>query len=191
MAEPRRIDDELTTPQVSERDPHARESDVRPSLLRNEARKPVDPDIASPSAARKEAESSPYREDAPVVAEGRPMPVATLEAIEIRQESAARADQPAPATGPDRPALLFDEAVVGDYRSRWSTIQTAFVDEPRHAVEEADGLVKSLLNKLSAGFTSERERLAGQWERGDDVSTEDLRVALQCYRAFFDRLLNI
>jgi hypothetical protein len=33
--------------------------------------------------------------------------------------------------------------------------------------------------------------LEKQWDRGDNVSTEDLRVALQRYRSFFDRLLNL
>ena len=29
-----------------------------------------------------------------------------------------------------------------------------------------------------------------QWDRGDDVSTEDLRMALHRYRSFFNRLLG-
>jgi hypothetical protein len=40
----------------------------------------------------------------------------------------------------------------------------------------------------------QRQRSAGlrkKWRRGDNVSTEDLRVALQRYRAFFDRLLSV
>jgi hypothetical protein len=64
------------------------------------------------------------------------------------------------------------------------------VDEPRDAVAEADALVADLMQRLAAGFSHERERLEGQWDRGDDVSTEDLRVALTRYRSFFDRLLS-
>ena len=65
------------------------------------------------------------------------------------------------------------------------------MDEPRRAVEQADELVAEVIKRLADSFARERSRLEGQWGRGDNVSTEDLRVALQRYRAFFDRLLNI
>jgi hypothetical protein len=91
----------------------------------------------------------------------------------------------------DEPVSLFADADVKDYRIRWSGIQGAFVDEPRKTVEEADRLVKSVLTKLADVFTQERQMLANQWERGDNVSTEDLRITLKRYRSFFDRLLNV
>jgi hypothetical protein len=75
------------------------------------------------------------------------------------------------------------------FTSRWQEIQTSFVDQPRNAVAEADALVADLMQRLAASFSQERERLEGQWDRGDDVSTEDLRIALTRYRSFFDRLL--
>ena len=65
-----------------------------------------------------------------------------------------------------------------------------FVDEPRGAVEDADALVANVMQRLAEGFAQERERLEAQWGRGEDISTEDLRVALQRYRAFFQRLLS-
>ena len=40
-------------------------------------------------------------------------------------------------------------------------------------------------------FSGARTNLESQWDRGGDVTTEDLRIALQRYRAFFDRLLNV
>ena len=86
---------------------------------------------------------------------------------------------------------LFPENESRDFHKRWTDIQTAFVDEPRHAVEQADELVAEVIKRLADSFARERSRLEGQWSRGDNVSTEDLRVALQRYRAFFDRLLNI
>ena len=76
------------------------------------------------------------------------------------------------------------------FTSRWREIQTSFVDEPRKSVEQADALVADLMQRLAASFSSERERLEAQWDSGDDVSTEDLRVALTRYRSFFDRLLS-
>jgi hypothetical protein len=65
------------------------------------------------------------------------------------------------------------------------------VDEPRKAVEQADGLVASTMKRLAEVFAEERSKLEKQWDRGDNVSTEDLRVALQRYRSFFHRLLSI
>lgn len=76
------------------------------------------------------------------------------------------------------------------FQQQWEEIQTRFVDEPRGAVEDADGLVATLMQQLAEGFAKERERLEAQWGRGEDISTEDLRVALQRYRTFFQRLLS-
>jgi glutathione S-transferase len=76
------------------------------------------------------------------------------------------------------------------FTSRWEEIQASFVDRPQDAVEEADSLVSDLMQRVTSGLSSERQRLEKQWAAGDDVSTEDLRVALTRYRAFFDRLLK-
>src|SRR5579864_4272697 len=86
---------------------------------------------------------------------------------------------------------LFPGEELQGLRARWKEIQTAFVDEPRKAVEQADGLVASAMKRLAEVFAEERSRLEQQWDRGDSVSTEALRVALQRYRAFFDRLLSV
>jgi hypothetical protein len=88
-------------------------------------------------------------------------------------------------------APLFPNNELEELRNRWSGIQTAFVDEPRRAVEQADGLVASAMKRLAEVFAEERSNLERQWDRGDNVSTEDLRVALQRYRSFFQRLLSI
>jgi hypothetical protein len=70
-------------------------------------------------------------------------------------------------------------------------VQVSFVDEPRQAVQQADTLVASAMKRLAEIFAEERAKLDGQWDRGDDVSTEDLRLALRRYRSFFGRLLSI
>lgn len=98
------------------------------------------------------------------------------------------ASQQAPATAGSTP--LLTEMEVNDLRSRWTDIQAGFVDEPRRSVEQADQLVASAIQKLAEGFARERASLEKQWESGSDVSTEDLRLALQRYRTFFGRLLN-
>jgi hypothetical protein len=86
---------------------------------------------------------------------------------------------------------LFAADETENLRSDWSTIQTAFVDEPRQCVEKADQLVARVVQRLAESFSQERSRLEGQWSKGEDVSTEDLRIALQRYRSFFDRLLSV
>lgn len=86
---------------------------------------------------------------------------------------------------------LFPEQELPNLRNSWDDIQAGFVDEPRKSVEEADSLVASTMKRLAEVFAQERSKLEGQWDRGDNVSTEDLRVALQRYRSFFHRLLSI
>jgi hypothetical protein len=95
------------------------------------------------------------------------------------------------ATAVPEPMPLFSESEIGDFRSQWSKIQTGFVDEPRRTVEGADKLVAAVMQQLAEGFANERSGLETQWDRGDNVSTEDLRIALQRYRSFFDRLLKL
>lgn len=89
----------------------------------------------------------------------------------------------------ERGPLLPDDESEG-FTTRWRDIQTGFVDEPRDSVAEADALVAELMQRLAAGFSEERQQLEAQWDRGDEVSTEDLRVALTRYRSFFERLLS-
>ena len=86
-----------------------------------------------------------------------------------------------------RRALLADEELDG-FRGRWDAVQVGFVDEPRGSVQQADALVAELMQRLAQTFSDERTSLESQWEQGADVSTEDLRVAMQRYRSFFDRL---
>ena len=88
-----------------------------------------------------------------------------------------------------RRPLLEDEELDG-FRGRWDAVQVGFVDEPRGSVQQADALVAELMQRLAKTFSDERTSLESQWEQGADVSTEDLRVAMQRYRSFFDRLLR-
>jgi hypothetical protein len=88
-------------------------------------------------------------------------------------------------------APLFEDNEGRGLRSRWEAIQTGFVDEPRAAVEQADALVSQIMSRLTQVFADERTSLEQQWSRGDNVSTEDLRLALKRYRSFFERLLAV
>jgi len=97
------------------------------------------------------------------------------------------------ANGQQRPEpnALFLDDVANNLRTRWNDIQTGFVDEPRKAVQQADELVAQAIKRLAERFAEERNRLEQSWDRGDQANTEDLRVALQTYRAFFQRLLSM
>ena len=88
-------------------------------------------------------------------------------------------------------AALFAGNEANELRGRWDSIQVGFVDEPRKAVQEADALVSDTIKRLSEVFANERQNLERQWGRNENVSTEDLRVALRRYRSFFSRLLAI
>jgi hypothetical protein len=121
-------------------------------------------------------------------------------------EAIARADKDVAAVPVEKPATeksrplsrnneelvpLFSESAVQNFRQRWTTLQTEFVDEPRRSVEQADELVAHVMKDMAATFSDERKKLEQQWEQGDKVSTEDLRLVLRRYRSFFDRFLSI
>ena len=89
----------------------------------------------------------------------------------------------------EEPLLPVDD--LEGFRERWDSIQTYFVDSPRQAVTDADALVAEVMQRIADTFARERSQLEGQWEGGDEVSTEDLRVVLQRYRSFFNRLIHM
>lgn len=107
-----------------------------------------------------------------------------------KDQSAARNDRSA-AESTDQLAPLFDASHANELRDRWHALQARFVDDPRKTLQDADSLVAELLQELARNFSKARTYLEGQWDRGDDVSTEDLRLALQQYRSFFERLLTV
>jgi hypothetical protein len=119
-------------------------------------------------------------------------------------------DRPGATPGPDGRTATLDRTPDGStsdahkenmpllpadrtssFTERWEQSQRSFVDDPRTSVQEADELVADVIKQLASQFAEERSRLEGQWSRGEDVSTEDLRLALQRYRSFFNRLLKV
>ncbi|KQY10197.1 hypothetical protein ASD37_01920 [Mycobacterium sp. Root135] len=86
--------------------------------------------------------------------------------------------------------LFADDEMVG-LRARWDSVQASFVDDPKECVQKADGLVSDVVDQLTSSFSHARSRLEEQWARGEEASTEDLRIALKRYREFFDRLLAV
>ena len=123
--------------------------------------------------------------------------ISTAELISAKQPEKPKLvkdPEPKPAESAavfSKPLPLFSETEMGDFRSQWSKVQIGFVDEPRRTVEDSDKLVAAVMQRLAEDFANERSGLEKQWDRGDNVSTEDLRVALQRYRSFFDRMLKL
>jgi len=130
---------------------------------------------ADVAGATREREAHPESVSMASVAEARPM--------------TPRAEDRAPDASSQQP--LFEGGEGDQFRGRWSDIQASFVDEPRRAVEQADGLVAEVMQRLATVFADERKKLEQQWDRGGETDTEELRLALRRYRAFFDRLLSL
>lgn len=121
------------------------------------------------------------------------MSTADLAAAKPRQDqpSSTKEFASSMAQVTDRPMALLSANDADSFRSRWDSIQTGFVDEPRRAVEQADALVAEVMKRLAEVFSDERGQLEDKWGHDRDVSTEDLRIALQRYRSFFGRLLSV
>ena len=107
------------------------------------------------------------------------------------EELAEAANRESRAMKGDGEDALLPPRELNDLKSQWTEIQSKFVDEPRRSVEEADGLVADTIKRLAESFAEARSTLENQWARGNDVSTEDLRVALRRYHSFFERLLTV
>jgi hypothetical protein len=145
------------------------------------------PDLATDAEPGEEPQ--PLRQDY-----GRHEATATGTDPDLASITAAPAAQAAADAGTADTATKAGHLLAADdaeaFRARWTDVQHGFVDAPRQAVAQADGLVAELMQHLAKTFTDERGRLEGQWDQGDDVSTEDLRTAFQRYRLFFERLLT-
>jgi len=131
-------------------------------------------DIARPAASLQEPVAIDRNHDQADQADTQPIPL-----------PASTATHSITDAGP-----LFPDDELNTFRARWKEVQTSFVDEPRHAVEQADSLVANVVKRIAEQFAAERATLEDQWGKGDNVSTEDLRQSLKRYRSFFDRLLS-
>jgi hypothetical protein len=97
---------------------------------------------------------------------------------------------PAAAAPGAVPESIRDTPVATDGASpgvRWHEIQATFVDDPRACVELAAGIVDDSVEALVLSVRERQHALLSGWQRGD-AGTEELRVALQQYRTFWNRL---
>jgi hypothetical protein len=117
-----------------------------------------------------------------------PEPEATGAYSVAKQESAAASSRQTSSGQEGQQALLpGDEAQA--FWARWQDLQAGFVDSPRQALERANVLVDEVMKRLTETFSEEKKGLESQWASGGDVTTEEMRVVLQHYRSFFERLL--
>jgi hypothetical protein len=131
----------------------------------------------------------------PVATEATAPPVATEVVAEPPAAAAVSEESGSTTAGAvrqDAPMdALFAQGDLSELRSRWNDVQATFVDDPKDCVAKADGLVSDAVDQLTTSFSHARSRLEEQWAKGEEASTEDLRVALKRYRDFFDRLLAV
>lgn len=131
----------------------------------------------------------------PVVRSAMPAPMPTAQK-ELSTADIVASEGRVPGLTPQpaetvKPVALLVAAEADSFRTRWSEIQAGFVDEPGRAVQQADALVAELMKHLAKMFAEERAKLEGLSKHGEQLSTEDMRVALQRYRSFFNRLLSV
>jgi hypothetical protein len=127
----------------------------------------------------------------PSIAGTDPSIVATDSSAKGIESSTGGTDSSTEQTESPTEKSLFAEDELSGLRSRWDEVQSGFVDDPRECVQKADGLVSDVVDRLTTGFSEARSRLEAQWARGEEASTEDLRLALKRYREFFQRLLAV
>ena len=184
--------DELSTADLASQEPNdttARHAAGRDADPRDDDSRDVDPRDVDPRDA--DSRDVDPRDVGPMDAgpagAGRdPLPPAVAPDDEHGDVSAS-ADRP---TGTATAGPLLASRDAEGFRARWTDVQTAFVDSPRQSVEQADALVAEVMQHLAKTFADERSGLERQWDRGDDIATDDLRTAFQRYRSFFERLLS-
>jgi hypothetical protein len=164
-------------------------ADADPAAPRESASTETEPSATEtdlPTTDDTPADASPPQQEQP--ASGEDVSTPESDAADTPSESAVaeHEEHEAPADEP-----LFADGTLSGLRSRWDDVQAAFVDDPKECVQKADALVARVVDQLTTGFSEARTRLEAQWDRGEEASTEDLRVALKRYREFFERLLSV
>ena len=108
---------------------------------------------------------------------------AAIDETELEMPPAVAALGAPPESIRDIPAVSNDTSPG----VRWHEIQATFVDDPRSCVALAAGVVDGSVEALVLSVRQRQHALRSAWQRGD-AGTEELRVALQQYRTFWNRL---
>jgi hypothetical protein len=172
--DPLRKDEKLTAAEIAKSGESKKEQKTTPSPEQDAAELETGPRTAGPRTAG--ARATEYEKG---------------EGQESRASGPRLVSQGAKRVGEARSMPLFPQDELQEMRSRWDKIQAAFVDQPRQAVEDADNLVATVIQRLAGQFAEERASVERQWSSGESVSTEVLRQSLRRYRSFFERLLSV
>jgi hypothetical protein len=180
------VEAEPATARTEHREEHAASSTVaaQPSTVQTESTVSAgEPSAVATDAVTNQTPSTAAHSE-PATPRSESALAGTKEPASMTEGSTAQTESPT-----QRP-LFADEELAG-LRARWDNVQAGFVDDPKECVHKADGLVSDVVDQLTIGFTETRSRLEEQWARGEQASTEDLRLALRRYRDFFERLLVV
>jgi hypothetical protein len=188
-----RTDDDVArddlAPEDLARDDNVARDDLAPGLARDDH--PGEPALTEGRSPDRATDVEPGEEPQPLRQDyGRHEVTATGTDPDLASTAAPAAADAGTADTATKAGHLLAADDAEAFRARWTDVQHGFVDAPRQAVAQADGLVAELMQHLAKTFADERGKLEGQWDQGDDVSTEDLRTAFQRYRLFFERLLT-
>jgi len=198
-----RADDPDRTDQYQDKDQYATDTDVdrdrtdvtdTSGYHDNDADRPVVSDqydeVDVDAENRQPTESEKYDEQPTAALDETPEDDSVVRDETTTQDDVVQ-QKPAEATQQEGAAPLFTGEEVDRYRTEWRGLQSDFVDSPRDAVQHADQLVAQVMQSLATTFADHKKSLEGQWSKGEQVETEELRVALRQYRAFFDKLLTV
>lgn len=167
-------------------------ADVAPVARPESSRAGREPSTArtDPSAVMDDPSSETMRTDSPPT-QGEPLTTGSESSTDQIEPSEVGTGSSTARTEPSTDKSLFAGADLSRLGSRWTDVQAAFVDDPKECVQKADALVAEVVEQLTVGFSEARARLEAQWARGEEASTEDLRLSLKRYREFFQRLLSV
>jgi hypothetical protein len=91
------------------------------------------------------------------------------------------------------PESVTESRIAGNTASAdgpWNEIQAMFVDDPRASVERAAGLVNDKVEELIQSVREQHRSMQAGWQ-AKYAGTEELRVALQRYRAFWNSIVDV
>ena len=156
----------------------------QPSLVVPSDPVPDDP-AARSDAATADAETSVPESEAPATPGAGPAEPSPVDASPV---GAGIVDAGTPAASSSEPAAPNGDGVPAAALAgqQWPAIQAMFVDDPKGSVERAAAAADEVAKAFVASLQREQTALRAAWEK--DTTTEDLRTALQQYRAFCGRL---
>jgi hypothetical protein len=213
-AKPPQGADHMTTSQTYQTDDdqlvHAQDHAIPDDSLTDLAEPDADPmapdsdlaDLAEPDAdptARQDLMSQP--DGAAALTDSQPAPATAPGFPGFTPHGDDGAAEPAMAdTSPGSPSLVSAAFTVpetvtdshpdGDTASAagpWNEIQAMFVDDPHASIERAAALVHDRVEEHLRSVTEQQHSIQSAWQ-ADDAGTEELRVALQHYRTFWNTL---